>query len=122
MLQFESAQTHPICLSCQSKYIHWTFSYWHPTFLNKTPIEWYSKKQATVETATYGSEFIAARTCVDQIVDLQSYLRYLGVLVHGFSYMIGDNKTVIDGASFPHSKLHKQHNAMSIRYVEVFLY
>jgi hypothetical protein len=40
--------------------------------LNKTPIEWYSKKQATVETATYGSEFIAACTCVDQIVDLRT--------------------------------------------------
>jgi hypothetical protein len=29
--------------------------------VNKTPIEWYSKKQATVEMATYGSEFVAAR-------------------------------------------------------------
>ena len=40
--------------------------------LNKTPIDWYSKKQATVETATYGSEseFVAARICVEQIVDL----------------------------------------------------
>ena len=28
--------------------------------LNATPIDWYSKKQATVDTATYGSEFIAA--------------------------------------------------------------
>ena len=34
--------------------------------VNKTPIDWYSKKQATVEMATYGSEFIAARVCVDQ--------------------------------------------------------
>ena len=25
------------------------------TFINKTPINWFSKKQATVETATYGS-------------------------------------------------------------------
>ena len=24
-------------------------------FLNKTPVDWYSKKQATVEAATYGS-------------------------------------------------------------------
>ena len=24
-------------------------------FVNKTPVDWYSKKQATVETATYGS-------------------------------------------------------------------
>ena len=23
-------------------------------FVNKTPVDWYSKKQATVETATYG--------------------------------------------------------------------
>jgi hypothetical protein len=38
--------------------------------VNKTPIDWYSKKQATVETATYGSEFVAARVCVEQIVDL----------------------------------------------------
>ena len=28
--------------------------------VNKTPLDWYSKKQATVETATYGSEFVAA--------------------------------------------------------------
>lgn len=28
--------------------------------LNVTPIDWYSKMQATVETATYGSEFVVA--------------------------------------------------------------
>ena len=27
-------------------------------FVNKTPVDWYSKKQATVQTATYGSEFV----------------------------------------------------------------
>jgi hypothetical protein len=49
--------------------------------LNKMPIDWYSKKQAMVETATYGSEFVAARMCVDQIIDLRTTLRYLGVPV-----------------------------------------
>jgi hypothetical protein len=39
-------------------------------FLNQTPMDWYSKKQATVETATFGSEFIAVRTTIDQIVNL----------------------------------------------------
>ena len=43
--------------------------------VNQTPIEWYSKKQATVETATYGSEFIAARTCMEQLIDLRLTLR-----------------------------------------------
>jgi hypothetical protein len=33
--------------------------------INKTPLDWYSKKQATVETATYGSEFVAPRICVE---------------------------------------------------------
>jgi hypothetical protein len=39
-------------------------------FLNQTPMDWYLKKQATVETATFGSEFITARTTIDQIVNL----------------------------------------------------
>ena len=38
--------------------------------LNKTPIEYFSKKQGTVETATYGSEFVAARIATEQIIDL----------------------------------------------------
>jgi hypothetical protein len=48
-------------------------------FLNQTPMYWYLNKQATVKTATFGSEFIAARTTIDQIVDLQTTLRYLGI-------------------------------------------
>ena len=30
-------------------------------FVIRTPVNWYSKKQAIVETATYGSEFVAAK-------------------------------------------------------------
>ena len=29
-------------------------------FLNQTPIDWFAKKQETVEMATHGSEFAAA--------------------------------------------------------------
>lgn len=35
-------------------------------FMNQTPIDWFSKKQATCETATYGSECVAVRTCVEK--------------------------------------------------------
>ena len=48
-------------------------------FLNQTPIDWYAKKQSTVEMATYGSEFVAGRTCIEQVMDLRTTLRYLGV-------------------------------------------
>ena len=82
-------------------------------FLNKTPIDWFSKLQATVETATYGSEFVAARTCTEQVIDIRNTLRYLGVPVDEVSYMFGDNESVVNSASIPHSKLHKRHNALS---------
>ena len=38
--------------------------------LNQTLIDWFSKRQATVETATYGSEFVAVRTAINQIIIL----------------------------------------------------
>ena len=84
---------------------------------NQTPIDWFCKKQATVETATYGSEFVAARTCVEQIIDLRNTLRYLGVPVREKSRMFGDNKSVVDSATRIHAKLHKRHTALSFHRV-----
>ena len=76
-------------------------------FLNKAPIDWYSKLQATCETATFGSEYVAARTCTDQIINLRNTLRYLGVPIDGATMMFGDNETVVNTASVPHSRLNK---------------
>ena len=80
--------------------------------LNQTPIEWWSKKQATVETATYGSEFVAGRIAVDQIIDIRTTLRYLGVPVKGKTFLFGDNESVVKSGSIPHSTLNKRHNAL----------
>ena len=81
--------------------------------INGTPIDAFSKKQSTVETATYGSKFVAARTCVEQIMDLRHTLRYLGVPIQGRSYMFGDNESVVNSSSRPDAKLHKRHVALS---------
>ena len=43
-----------------------------------------TKKQATVETATYGSEFVAAKTATEQIMDIRQTLRYLGAPRHQY--------------------------------------
>jgi hypothetical protein len=80
---------------------------------NKTPLDTYSKKQSTVETATYGSEFVAARTCVEQIIELRTLFRYLGVPIRDKSYMFGDNKSVVDSSMQVHAKLHKRHTILS---------
>ena len=44
-------------------------------FCNQTPTDLYSKKQATLETAPYGSEFVAGKTATEQIMDLRYTLR-----------------------------------------------
>src|SRR5688572_14732868 len=72
--------------------------------LNKTPIDWFSKKQLSVKTATYGSEFVAA-IGTDKIVETHYMLRMLGVPVEGPSIMFGDNMAVINSASIPYSNL-----------------
>ena len=48
-------------------------------FVSQTPIDSFSKRQATVETATNGSELVASKTATEQILDLRHTLRYLGV-------------------------------------------
>ena len=81
--------------------------------LNQTPVDFYTKKQSTVETATYGSEFVAGRTATEQIIDLRLTLRYLGVRIEGGTYMFGDNKTVVDSSMSIASRLHKRHIILS---------
>ena len=76
--------------------------------MNHTPIDSYSKRQATVETATYGSEFVASKTATEQIIDLRYTLRYLGV-----PYLFGDNRSVVTSSTLPHSTLGKRHNILA---------
>ena len=60
---------------------------------------------------------MAARTATEQIIDLRSSLRYLGVNLVSKSYMFGDNKTVVDGTSTPKERLHKRHVMLSFHRV-----
>ena len=84
---------------------------------NKTPIKGFSKKQATVEVATYGSKMVAMRTCVEQIMDLRTTFCYLGVPLHEKSYVFGDNQSVVNSSIQLHAKLHKRHNMLSFHFV-----
>ena len=81
--------------------------------LNQTPSSWFSSRQGQVETATYGSEFMAARQAVEQIIDICYSLRMFGVLLHGPAWLLGDNQAVIKSTTIPHSSLSKRWNALS---------
>jgi hypothetical protein len=86
-------------------------------WLNQTLVDWYCKKQDTVESATYGSEFVAARIVTDQNIAMRITLRYLGVPVKGPTRTFGDNESVVNSSSIPHAKLHKRHIMLSFHRV-----
>ena len=77
-------------------------------FVTASPVNWYSKRQCTVETSTFGSEFVAAKLLLIRFVDLRTALMYLSVPVSPKSYMFGDNKAFGDNASIPTSVLSKR--------------
>jgi hypothetical protein len=67
--------------------------------LNQTPIHWFSKCQGHVQSATYGSEFMAARAATEQILDLCYTLCMMGVPIEGPSWMFRDNQSVITSST-----------------------
>ena len=52
-------------------------------FVNKAPIHWYSKKQNTVESSTFGAEFCAMKTALEMIEGLRYKLRMFGIPIDG---------------------------------------
>ena len=85
--------------------------------VNKTLVDWYSKKQATVETVTYSSEFVAAKTATEQIIDIRQTLRYLGAPIGAKSFLFGDNRSLVTSATLPHSTLTNMHKILAFHRV-----
>ena len=82
-------------------------------FVQNAPIIWYSKRQNTVESSTFGSEFVALRIAKELIVGLRYKLRMFGVPVEGPAYVFCDNRGVVKNASMPESALQRKHNAIN---------
>ena len=86
-------------------------------FVQNAPIIWYSKRQNTVESSTFGSEFVALRTARDLIVSLRFKLRMFGVPLVGPTDVLCDNAGVVKNTSVPESVLSKRHNAINYHVV-----
>ena len=124
-----SINSHPFLLGIVSQTTHYVDTNLHHDlatgkavtavlhFLNPTPIDAYTKRQSTVETSTYGSEFVAARTAVDQIIDILTTLQYLGVPIRDKSNMFGDNRSVVTSSTIPNSTISKRHHLASYHQV-----
>jgi hypothetical protein len=82
-------------------------------FVNKAPILWYSKRQNTVETSSFGSEFCAMKVAIDLIEGLRYKLRMMGIPLNGSTSVFCDNESVVKNSTAPESTLKKRHNAIA---------
>ena len=82
-------------------------------FVNKAPIHWYSKRQATVESSTFGAEFCAMRVAADMIESLRYKLRMFGVPIDGPTNIYCDNEAVYKNTVLPESTLKKKHHSIA---------
>ena len=86
-------------------------------FLNSALIPWWSKKQMSVESSTFGSEFIAMKQCCEYLQGLHYKLRMLGILCDEPSLIYGDNQSVLANTTIPDSALKKKSQSIGYHFV-----
>ena len=86
-------------------------------FLNRSLIVWHSKKQSSIETSSFGSEFSAMKTGVELVEGLRYKLRMMGIPIDGPCHIKADNLSVVRNSSQPESTLKKKSNSIAFHYV-----
>jgi hypothetical protein len=85
-------------------------------YLQSAPVTWYTKKQGSIETSTFGSEFTAMKTDRELIESLRYKLRIMGVPLEGPTRIRADNMSVVNNCSRPESQLKKKSNLIAYHY------
>lgn len=84
---------------------------------NSALIYWMSKKQVSVETSSFGSEFIAMKQCCEYLRGLRYKLRMMGIPCEGPAYIYGDNQSVLANTTIPDSALKKKSQSIAYHFI-----
>ncbi len=82
-------------------------------YLNCAPVQWLSKKHATIETTVFSAEFVAMKIGIESLRGLQFKLQMMGVPIWGPLLIYGDNMSVIHKTQRPDSTLKKKSNTIA---------
>ena len=86
-------------------------------YLNCAPVYWMSKKQTSVESSSFGSEFVAMKQCCEYIRGLCYKLRMMGIPCEDPTYIYGDNQSVLANTTIPDSTLKKKSQSIAYHFV-----
>jgi hypothetical protein len=85
-------------------------------YLLSAPVIWYTKKQGSIETSSFGSEFTAMKTGMELVIGLRYKLRMMGVPIDGPTRIRADNMSVVSNCSRPESQLKKKSNSIAYHF------
>ena len=91
----------------------------HILFLNSAPVKWLSRRQQTVETSAFSSEFIALKQCIEDVEHLRFKLRMFGIPIHDYgepTHILCDNNSVLTNTSNVESSLNKKHSSIAYHF------
>jgi hypothetical protein len=86
-------------------------------WLNGALVQWWSKKQNSLESSSFGSDFIAMKQCCQYLRGLRYKLRMIGSPVEGPAYIFGDNQSVLANTINPDSTLKKKSQCIAYHFV-----
>ena len=86
-------------------------------YLNCAPIYWWSKKQNSMESSSFGSKFIAMKQCCEYVCGLRYKLRMMGISCDDPMFICGDNQLVLANTTIPDSTLKKKSQSIAYHFV-----
>ena len=87
--------------------------------MNSAPVKWLSRRQQTVETSAFSSEFIALKQCIEDVEHLRFKLRMFGIPIHDDgepTHILCDNNSVVTNNSNVESSLNKKHSSIAYHF------
>ena len=86
-------------------------------YSNSVLVYAWSKKQTSVETLSFRSEFIVMKQCSEYLQGLRYKLRMMGIRCKGPAFIYGDNQSVLANVTKPDSTLKKKSQSIAYHFV-----
>ena len=86
-------------------------------YLNSALVYWWSKKQNSVESSSFGSEFMVMKQCCEYLRGLRYKLCMMGIPVNGPALIKGDNHSVLANTTNPDLTLKKKSQSLAYHFV-----
>ena len=75
------------------------------------------EQEASVESSSFGSEFVTMKQCCEYICGLRYKLWMMGIPVKGPTWTYGDNQSVLANTTIPDSTLKKKSQSIAYHFV-----